>query len=183
MKRLPTFIIVLIFIANFCVGFITTAILTNLYLDNNNNRSVENDPNPYFWLMIFTPDGVQTIHFKELEEFRKNHSVYSFLVPKGKETYYNEKLASEYRKPSFHFEVEQISENKQLIKLTSDGGKSSGTDLYEATDKEIFPKTSSEFNLKDAFLVLVIASIGGTVTCLISFVVYKKFIIKKFIAV
>lgn len=119
--------------------------------------------------MAFTANGVQTIQFEELEEFKKLNPEYSFLVPKDKENYYNEKLLSKYKNLSFQFEVEQITENKQRIKLIFDGVMSSGTDIYEATNKEVFPKPS-------AVILSSISLLGGAIACLIFFFIYRKYL-------
>jgi len=174
MKGIPILLVVLVFIILFCAGFIGTSKLTIFYLERINMYSVKNNTDPYFWMMVFTENKVTTIHFSELEEFKKENPNYSFLVPKGKESYYNDLLPSEYKKPSFNFEVEQLSEEKQLIKLNTAGSLSVGTNTYVAIDKEIFPKTYSGFNFIDTFLLFVVSSVGGAIICFIFFFIHKR---------
>jgi hypothetical protein len=174
MKKLPIFVVILIFIVIFCAGFIGTAKLTIFFLVKRNTQTVENNPSRYFWILVFTGSRVETIPFSELEKFKQQNPNYSFLVPKDKQDYYNEILDRKYEKPSLRFRVEQLSDEKQLISLYSSGSMSDGTDIYEATDKEIFPKTSSEFNMIDALITFALSLIGGTIFCLVFCLFYKK---------
>lgn len=174
MRRISPLTFCLIVIVLFCSGFFVTSKLTIFCLEKKNTQTFENDPTPYFWIMVFKNGEVQMIHFKEVKDFQQPNSAYSFLVPKGKEDYYNEKLAEAHEKPRFRFEVEHLSDEKQLIKMRSAGSLSDGTDTYEATDKEVFPKTSSEFKMLDALMTFFAGFVGGSVFCIIFLLVYRK---------
>ncbi|MEP6902734.1 MAG: hypothetical protein ABJA66_13365, partial [Actinomycetota bacterium] len=172
LKLIVFFVFAFIFFSS-CFG---TARLTAKYLEEKNTRSVENNPSPYFWIMAFKGNDVQTIHFEELEDFKKSNRDYSFLVPKDKSEYFNQKFADNRSKPMFEFDVEQLSEDRQLIKLTSAGSTTSGKDWYEATNKEVFPKKSWVSGYGEVFPLLGIGFLGGTIPCLVFFFIYRRFI-------
>ncbi len=176
MKKLPIFVIVLIFIVNFCAGFTLVFKLITPYIAEKNTWSVENDPPPDYEVLAFTKNDVQIVKLKELADFRRQHSDFSFLMPKGQENYFAEKLTEKSEEMIFKLEAEQISDERQLIHISSDNIRSIVTHKYEATDKEVFPKTSMYLNMRYTPFKFAVSSIGGAIMCLIFFFIYKKYL-------
>jgi hypothetical protein len=175
MKKLPTFAIILIFIVNFCAGFIIVFKLMTPYIEKENTQSFENNPNPNYGILAFTTTDVHILTLSKLEDFKRQNPAHSFLVPNGKENYFAKQLQKENEGMIYEIEVEQISDVRQLISISSDDIRSVVKNTYEATDKEVFPKTSMWLNFRYTPLKLLASSIGGVIFCLIFFFIYKKF--------
>lgn len=172
---MKNFLILSFLVICFIVGFLVTYNAVNSLLLRKNTYSAENLPAQYIWIIVFTEDKVKAIHLDELEEFKSNNSKYSFLVPDGKEYFYNEQLAKENRKPLIQFEVNRISKDKQLIKITSGGGKGYIAYWHEVLDKKIVPIEYLDFGLIEAFWNLIGGVLGGIFITIIGFIILQTF--------
>lgn len=170
MKKVPQIVIIIIFTVYFFAGFIITGKIFNFFWEKQKAISFVNEPVSYYEVLVFTPNGVQVIELTELEEFKRQNSDYSFLVPKDTKTSFKKNIEI------FSFEVEQISGNKQSIWLKRDDGITSNIFTYEATDKQVFPKAYAYFNMRDVLFMSVPASIGGAIACFIFFIFYKRYL-------
>ena len=96
-------------------------------------------PNAYFLLVVSENNKAKMIDFKDLEDYKKEHPNFTFLISKDKiadyERQINEKLYDEGAK----IDVKQISDNSQIIDIyvLRDGFEGS---RYIATDKEFTPQ-------------------------------------------
>ncbi|HEY8561704.1 MAG TPA: hypothetical protein VIL74_15115 [Pyrinomonadaceae bacterium] len=177
MKNVPIVVILLSYFVFFCAGYYAAARISIFYLEKLGTQSANRESNPYFMLAAFKANKVEVIFLKDLEEFKRQNPDYSFLVPQGQSDFYNEILAAN-EKPAFHFEVEQITTDRQLIRFYSSGSKSDGTDTYEATNKGVFPKTTLEFNLNHAFISFIFGLAGGAAACSAFFLINRKYATK-----
>jgi hypothetical protein len=175
MKGLPKIALVLLFAFYFCVVFFIVFKLLTPYFENINLESVENNPKADFELLAFTKNNVQILKLSETENFKLQNPEYTFLVPEGKEKYFAELLNEKNKGMIFEIKVEPISENRQLISVSSDDIRSVVKNKYEATDKEVFPKTTTRENWRYTPFKLLACSLGGALTCLIFFVIYRKY--------
>lgn len=160
----------------FCAGFVIVFKMVSPYIERKNTKSVEKNPPPYFDVLAFSNNEVRIVSFGEIEEFKRENPGYSFLVPKGKEDFFNEFLNDNSGFMDYSFEVRQISENTQLIRLSGDSAARSGVHVYEATAKEVFPKTVMYQNMRDTFFKSFPSAVGGLLTCLIFFLFYRKYL-------
>jgi hypothetical protein len=96
-------------------------------------------PNAYFLLVVSENDKAKMIDFKDLEDYKKEHPNFTFLIPNEKiadfERQINEKLYDE----GAEIDVKQISETSQILDIyvLRDGFEGS---RYIATDKEFTPQ-------------------------------------------
>ncbi len=146
------------------------------YIEKENTQSFENNPDPNYAILGFTNNEVHTLTLSKLEEFKLQNPEYSFLVPNGKENYFAKKLNDRNKGMLFEIEVDQISDVRQLISVSSDDIRSVVKNTYEATDKKVFPKSSMWLNFRYTPLKILVSSIGGAIVCLIFFFIYKKYL-------
>jgi len=176
MKRLPKSALVLIFAFYFCAGFFIVFKPLTSYIEKINMRSLENNFDPNYEVLAVTTNDVKILKLDELEDFKRRNPEYSFLIPKGKESYFAEKLTDANEEMIFEIEVEQISQDKQSIRVSSDDIRSVVKNTYEATDKEVFPKTTTWTNWRYTPVKIIAGSIGGAIACLIFFLIGRKYL-------
>jgi hypothetical protein len=174
MRRLPKFALVVLFMVFFCAGFTIVFELITLYIEAKNTQSFENNTDPNYGILAFKRNDVQILTLGELEDFKRQNPEYSFLVPKSKENYFAQMLQNGNQGMIYEIEVEQISDGRQLLTISSDNTRSIVKNTYEATDKEVFPKTSMWINFRHTPLKLLASSACGAIICLIFFFIYKK---------
>jgi len=89
MKGVPGIVIFIIFSVYFFAGFVVTAQIFNFFWEKQKTVSFENDPYPMdYYILTFTPNGIQIIRLAALEEFKRQNSDYSLLVPEDKRTFF-----------------------------------------------------------------------------------------------
>jgi hypothetical protein len=135
-------------------------------------------------VLVVTPEEVEIISFEdELEDYKKKHPDYSFLVPPGQETRINEQLVALYKKKFKErgidaypwVKVEQLGEGRQYLEVGLSGDPSELVVWYEATNKEIFPRFHRRFG---AIPLVAMVIISGALTCLVwlgGFGLYKVY--------
>jgi Fe-S-cluster formation regulator IscX/YfhJ len=175
MKRIPILIIVFVLIVNFFAGFIIIFNLMTPYIEEENTQSFENNPDPDYEVLAFTENHAHFLTLRTLEDFKRQNPGYSFLVPKGQEKFFTEELNHQNKGMIFDIKVEQISENRQLLTLSSEDFRSIVKNTYEATNKEVFPKTSMFVNMRETPMKLLVSAIGGAVICFISYFIFRKY--------
>jgi hypothetical protein len=113
--------------------------------DRRSIREVAKPTPDWLPLLVFTPGQVDIIWYDQLDDFKREHPDYSFLVPRGQEDSMNEKLLASYRRkvPTADafpkFEVEELAPGRQSLELGLYGDGETVV-WYEVTDKEISPK-------------------------------------------
>lgn len=119
----------------------------------------------YFPILVLTAEKAEILYLGDMPRLAQLGKDYHFLVPPGKELFYQERLQASFtgaRDAIPKFEVEQISPERQRIMLGIYGdGKT--VSWYEATDKEIFPQKEQSQEPLDAAVPLfysLVASIG-----------------------
>ena len=175
-RRLPKFVLFLLYAMYFCAGFALVFTLVNPYVEVINTEFVEKKPPSYFDVLAFVGDDVRIVDFGDLEAFKRKNPDYSFLVPNGKEKYFSDRLQGSG--VAFKIEAIRISENEQFITLSSDDIVSVVTTTYVATNKDVFPRTFMMQNMRDTFYKVFPSTIGGLMTCLIFFVICRKYLVK-----
>ena len=170
--------LVLLYAIYFCAGFAVVFAFLGPYIDKKTTFSVEENPPPFFEVLAFDVRRVRIVKLSQLEEFKLLNPEYSFLPTKYNEKVYAEQLNRENKGVKFAIEAEQIEPGKQRISVSSDDIKSIIVHRYEATDKEVFPKTFTHQNMRDTFFKCLPSAIGGLMTCLIFFVIYRKYLVK-----
>lgn len=176
MKRLPKIAVVLLFAVYFCAGFVIVFKLMTPYIEAQNTISVENNPPPDYDVLAFHADKVTIVSLGGIEEFGRQNPGFSFLVAKGKEKDYVKQLNWLVENVKFSLEVEQLSEDRQLIRVSSDDIRSVVTNVYEATDKEVFPKTFTHQNMRQTLYKFFPSLIGGLFTSLIFLFIHRKYL-------
>lgn len=176
MKELTKPVIVLLLAISFCCGFVLVYKLSTSFIEKVSTQSVENNVDSDYEVLVFTSDRVDIVKLGDLENFKRQNPVYSFIVPKGKENYFEEKLTSENRNEGliFSLEINQIADDRQLITLSSDDVRSIVKNVYEATDNQVFPKTSMYVNLRYSIPKIIGSAVGGILACLLLLFIYKK---------
>lgn len=181
MKKPAKSIIVIIFIVSFCGGFVLAYKFLTAFIEKRSTQSVENNNSDYE-VLIFTPNQVDIVKLGDVENFKRQNPEFSFIVPRGKEEYINQKLNSEIKNKNegliFSLEVKQLTDNRQLIIFSSDDARSIVRNIYEASDNQVFPKTSMYVNFRYTIPKLIGSAIGGIITCLFLFVIYKRMFAK-----
>jgi len=185
MKRFPKLASLLLLALCFCAGFTIVFRLMTPYIEKWNTKSVEQNPDPGYEIVAFTNNNVQIVKLSELEQFRRQNPDYSFLAPKDREAYVTDRLNAHHRNEHddeatiFDLKAVQISDDRQLISVSSDDLRSVVTNKYEATDKEVFPKTSMFLNWRYTPLKLAVSSLGGALGCLVFFFIYRKYPVRR----
>ena len=183
MKRLSTFSFFLLSGFYFCVGSALVFIGLTSLIERLTTESVENTRPPDYEVLALTKNDVQIVTLKNLEEFKRQNPDFSFLISKGTEYDITTRIFDKMRNkseqdkgpPIFTVEAEQISEGRQLITLSSDDTRSRTTNTYEATQQEVFPKTTMWTNFRYTPFKMLGSFIAGTAACLIFFFIYGKY--------
>jgi|SRR6266478_3521524 len=145
---------------------------------------IENGSTPPVFLVIAMESGKAQLFLlkEELDDYRKTHSNYSFLLPAGQDQLVQDQIVASYNaKFGIHggkgyptFKRETIDANHQYIELYMHGDPHDDVFWYEATDKTVEPKY---FMIFSAFhlLFMVALAIGMTaVECWIAVGVLHK---------
>lgn len=177
-RRLPKSALALLYAMYFCAGFAVVFSFLSHYVDEKTTFSVEENPPPFFEVLAFDVRNVRIVKLSQLEDFKLRNPEYSFLASEYNEKVYVERLNRENEGVKFAIEVEQIEPGKQRISFSSDDIRSIIVNRYEATDKEVFPKTFTHQNMRDTFFKCLPSAIGGLITCLIFFVIHRKYLAK-----
>ncbi|HRH45633.1 MAG TPA: hypothetical protein PKY82_28595 [Pyrinomonadaceae bacterium] len=167
----------------FAISFVAGRILHPIWAESR-FVSIGNSNADQTNVLVFTPDNVEVIQYGNLDEYLREHQDYSFLLPTDKIEIYHTKLVENSQKSNLKnqvsLNVEQISNNRQSIELRIDGNRRNSVTRYEATDKEIFLKTSLTENLFTEFpFLLIVISIGFVCALLTRFVLKKSINLSK----
>jgi hypothetical protein len=102
-----------------------------------------------FPVVVVSKEKAQIVYGEELEEFKRKHSDYSFLVPAEKYKSFQEQINSDTRAGAnpyskiwdANFKMESLAPDREkfVVYATWDDDREN-TGEYEATDKEVFPK-------------------------------------------
>ncbi|MBS1795467.1 MAG: hypothetical protein JSS81_16545 [Acidobacteria bacterium] len=173
MRRISWLALVLLLIFDFFAGGVGAVLVFEPFQEQRNTWSMENETAPEYEVLVFTPRDVHVVPFGNLNEFKERHPDYSFLVPPDKVAFYNARLA---RRDAayFRFEATRITADRQSIRLSGSDKFTHGFHVYEATDKEVFPKTATSFSYLDDFYQLVIGMLGGGLFCFACYFIYRK---------
>jgi hypothetical protein len=176
--KLYPLLIIVVFI--FSCAF--SANLSNSFLDRLSERTIEESQYPKSWMRIiaFSAGKLFITNLDELEEFKRTHSDYSFLLPNQDDENFNKMLVETVQKDNYknypNVSVTQISENEQEIYFEIVGNKSSGATKYIANNKSITPLSYTESNLVTAFIDVTFGVIGGVLGIFIFKFIFNKYI-------
>ena len=147
--------------------FVTFVAIFNLMWKYSGLRSKEKGfPDDTLQILVLTPEDIQIIYFQaDLDAYIKNHPNYSFLIPPGQEKQVNDRLLALYRKKYEErgidaypwVKAEQIGEGRQYLEVGVSGHREQIV-WYEATDKEIFPRTHQNFNVFDLLMMTALTT-------------------------
>jgi hypothetical protein len=178
MKRLPKSL-KLLGVFYFCVGFALVFKLMTPVIEAQNTHSVENVFRPYYEVLAFTEDDVHVVELDKLAAFQRQNPEFSFRLPEGREKYFVEKLNERGDSVLYTLETQPQKNNKerQIIRFSYEDFRTLTRNTYEATDKELFPKTAMRLNMRFTPLKILVSTIGGTLVCLIFLAIYRKSLI------
>jgi hypothetical protein len=129
----------------------------------------------HFSVLVITPERADILSLREVQELAKTNPSYSFLVPQGKELFYQQRLNESFKgDASPKFEVEQISPERQKIKLGMYGDGQT-VSWYEVTDKEVFPKMEQNQGPMDAIVPALYSLVASIGIAIFVFVVWKVY--------
>jgi hypothetical protein len=176
--KLYPLLIIVVFI--FSCAF--SAKLSNSFLDRLSETTIEESKYPKSWMRIiaFSSGKLFITDLDELEEFKRAHTDYSFLLPNKDDDNFNKMLVETVQKDNYknypNVSVTQISENEQEIYFEIVGSKSSGATKYIANNKLITPLSYTESNFVGTFIAFCFGIIGGIIAIFIFRAIFNKYI-------
>jgi hypothetical protein len=131
-------------------------------------------------VVVIDSDDIDEVMLEKLDEYKKEHPNYSFLIPKEREEYFRNKINEKVNKNNWEsttrLRVEHITENKQLIEYEMDGDRRSYLTKYEATDKDIIPLSFALFDMGFGCELLIIGIVSGFLCCSVFKFIFNKYI-------
>lgn len=140
----------------FLVLWLVTTQITWRVADRRLVEEVESPPPEWFPVVIFTGDGAESLPYGLVSSYVATHPDYTFLAPLGQEASIEMKLAESLRKRGAphvaKIKVTQLAPGRQMLEVGyyEDGEM---VTLYEATDKEIHPRTIRQHGPLFSFMV------------------------------
>jgi hypothetical protein len=172
----------LLIIVVFIFSCVLSGRLTNSFVDNYSTTTIEESQYPKYWMKIiaFSSGKLFVTDLDGLEEFKRTHTDYSFLIPNQDDSAFNKILVETVQKDNYknypNVSVKKINENEQEIEFTIVGSKSSGSTKYIARSKSITPISYTESNLVSAFIAVTFGIIGGLLGIIIFKAIFNKYI-------
>jgi hypothetical protein len=146
------------------------------FADRNRIESVKTSPSPGFPIVIFNSDSAEVIDYEHADDYIKTHPNSTFLVPSEQEA--DEMLAKSLKTRgstvSPKVKVRQISPSRQSVEIGLYGDWETVV-WYEATDKEVYPKSIKEFGPLFALIVLFYSAVISVVICGFGYGLIKVF--------
>jgi hypothetical protein len=176
--KLYPLLIIVVFI--FSCAF--SAKMSNSFLDRLSATTIEESQYPKSWMRIiaFSSGKLYITDLDHLEEFKRTHTDYSFLLPNQDDENFSKMLIETVQKDNYRLSpnvsVRQISENEQEIYFEIVGNKSSGATKYIANSKSITPLSYTESNFVGTFIAFCFGIIGGIVGIFIFRAIFNKYI-------
>jgi hypothetical protein len=179
MKLLVKFSPLLFFLV-FMSCCLATQEITLPSLNKSYAMPIETSPYRMFAeVLVLVKGKVEYVRLGELEDFKRNNPNYAFLIPYEIYSKPLEQLSNGgtvRNDLNFQVKVEQLSTERQLIAFKSIADKSTWETTYEATDKEVFPKTFANRDMGMGFWMLIYGIIGGTIGFFIFKLFFNKYI-------
>ena len=166
----------------FIVAFVASCPITWQFASDRFLTNIEGPTPDWFPVLAVTGEDIVVVSFSEIQNFSRTNPDYSFLIPQGKEDFYNQKLAERSRSKRIAslpiFTVEQISAEEQLINLSLYGDDRDTFVWYDAWDKQVVGKRYKTyfgpfFMMFPAFYSLIVALVMSGAVC-VGWRIYKS---------
>lgn len=131
-------------------------------------------------ILVVNSDDINEVYFDKLDEYKKEHPNYSFLIPLERENYFKDKIrenvSQKINTNHASFKASQITENKQFIEYSMDGSRRSYDTKYIASEKNISLITVTTIDSKTAFGMFLIGIVTAIICSLVFVFLFKKYI-------